>query len=595
VIPFGGTEKPVQTPPSPGNVRVSNEPFPLPTRRNTNPGISSVPSNDTGLPNFGQTPRLTSWGDNTVPDGFSIPPTPSRPKPRTNTATPVYSVSQETNLPLWDVGSSASPAIPHTQEEAPTDTNQPRCQEPDSWIETFKQLLKEFGEELGEELGQQAIEDMSDRAGKKFQEAFEARAEAIRRNPDFDKGKPDLAELMKKVIGKKYSDLSPDVISDLKKYYDVANNPDGSTTLSRQNGRGGGKDPTLPLIQVDRATGRVIPESISRRANGANLSVEYAEQYRFNPGVGKIFAQQANIKSQLQGAIQFHHLIPWATWAKHELTQAIQSQINRGVELHGRDNGRNLIAAFRSPADRQAYENAIRTNPTAARNIQQLQAGGNFLTEVFHNGSHRGWDEHVQNVLSKQVESLREKYPGKKLSELPPSVLNTAYENATQRLRADLNRVNQKIRDRQPLTDEENKWTKDYCPAPESTPHRRISQTLQQNQPSNSGRAYEKSRALTPENIGFDMAKIERQALDRFRASRWPKLQSIAQELAREALPQKASQINPSRNIMWEELLQSARALNELNNQQADSNPLQPIDKTIQATHNKDKGGFEIG
>jgi hypothetical protein len=482
-----------------------------------------------------------------------------------------------------------------TRTEAPTDTAQPpQCPEPGSWIETFKQLLKEFGEELGEELGQQAIEYMSDRAGKKFQEAFEARAEAIRRNPDFDKDKPDLATLMNQVIGKKYSDLSLDVISNLKAYYIVkTDKQDGTITLARPSGQGSGQDPTLPLIQVDRATGRVIPESISRRANGLNLSVEYAKYHDFNPGVRNVFAQQANIKSQLQGAVQFHHLIPWATWASHELTQAIQSHINRGGQLHGRDNGRNLIAAFRTPADRQAYENAIKTNPTAARNIQQLQAGGNFLTEVFHNGSHRGWDEHVQNVLSKQVESLREKYPGKKLSELPPSVLNTAYENATQQLRADLNRVNQKIRDRQPLTDEENKWTKDYCPAPESTPHRRISQTLQQNQPSNSGRAYEKSRDSTPENIGFDMAKIEREALDRFRASRWPDLRNMAQELAGETLSQQAPQINSSNNIMWEELLQSARSLNELNNQQADSNLPQPLDQAIQAAHNK--GGFEIG
>jgi hypothetical protein len=44
---------------------------------------------------------------------------------------------------------------------------------------------------------------------------------------------------------------------------------------------------------------------------------------------------------------------------------------------------------------------------------------------------------------------------------------------------------------------------------------------------------------------------------------------------------------------MWEELLQSARSLNELNNQQADSNLPQPLDQAIQAAHNK--GGFEIG
>jgi hypothetical protein len=493
-----------------------------------------------------------------------------------------------------------------TRSEAPTDIAQPpQCPEPGSWIETFKQLLKEFGEEIGEELGQQAIEDMSNRAGKQFQEAFEARAEAIRRNPNFDKDKPDLAALMKQVIGKKYSDLSPDVVRDLKKYYEVVNNPDGSIKLNRHKGHGGGKDPTLPLIQFHKATGRIIPESINRRANGPNLSAEYAKQHGFNPGVGKVFEQQANIRSQLQGAVQFHHLITWSTWASHELTQAIQSQINqlpasqrKGVP--GRDHGLNLIAAFRSPESRQAYENALRTNPTAAQNIQQLQARGNFLTEVFHNGSHPGWDRHVQDVLAEQVKSLKRDHPGKKLSEMPPAALNKAYENAVTTLRNDLNRVNQKIRDRRPLTDKESDWTKDYCPTPESEPHHRISQTPQRNQVSmpNLGRAYEESRASTSANVGFRMADIQELALRQFEADpRWRKRKAMAQELAMETPSAQASQMNGSSNPIWGELLQSARTLNEFNNQQVDTNPSQSpaIAETIQSAHHKIQGGFEIG
>jgi hypothetical protein len=534
-----------------------------------------------------------------IPDPRTV-----RPLPSDGLSLPDFSNVQP--LPSSDAtGFPRSPAIPQEITQAPTDTNQPRCQEPDSWIETFKQLLKEFGEELGEELGQQAIEDMSDRAGKQFQEAFEARAEAIRRNPNFDKDKPDLAALMKQVIGKKYSDLSPDVVRDLKKYYEVVNNPDGSIKLNRHKGHGGGKDPTLPLIQFHKATGRIIPESINRRANGPNLSAEYAKQHGFNPGVGKVFEQQANIRSQLQGAVQFHHLITWSTWASHELTQAIQSQINqlpasqrKGVP--GRDHGLNLIAAFRSPESRQAYENALRTNPTAAQNIQQLQARGNFLTEVFHNGSHPGWDRHVQDVLAEQVKSLKRDHPGKKLSEMPPAALNKAYENAVTTLRNDLNRVNQKIRDRRPLTDKESDWTKDYCPTPESEPHHRISQTPQRNQVSmpNLGRAYEESRASTSANVGFRMADIQELALRQFEADpRWRKRKAMAQELAMETPSAQASQMNGSSNPIWGELLQSARTLNEFNNQQVDTNPSQSpaIAETIQSAHHKIQGGFEIG
>jgi hypothetical protein len=53
-----------------------------------------------------------------------------------------------------------------------------------------------------------------------------------------------------------------------------------------------------------------------------------------------------------------------------------------------------------------------------------------------------------------------------------------------------------------------------------------------------------------------------------------------------------ASRMHGSSSTIWENLSQSAKALDELNNRQADLNPSQPniIAETVQS-----KGGFEIG
>jgi hypothetical protein len=72
--------------------------------------------------------------------------------------------------------------------------SQPFCQE-NPWNKILRDLLKE----LGEGIGQEELENIIEKGGKAFDEALKAREEAIRKDPNFDKGLPDLKKILEDV------------------------------------------------------------------------------------------------------------------------------------------------------------------------------------------------------------------------------------------------------------------------------------------------------------------------------------------------------------------------------------------------------------
>jgi hypothetical protein len=370
------------------------------------------------------------------------------------------------------------------------DTNQPGCKDPNSWSEKFKQFLEYAIDQLGQEL----IQTMADRAGEVFEKAFKARDEAVRKNPDFDKGKPDLKKTLEDSIGKEYSKLNPKTKKDLGEYYNVKPQPDGKLIISRKFGRA--NDPTLPPIQIK--DGIVIPELLAksnRLSSGVDLGKEFAKGHGFNPtksGVlktapnGQIMSQTAAVKA-LIGPVQVHHKVTDALWQIHPLTQAMQGLINAGKKnILGLNDSSNLIAAYKSPEAKKAYQKMLaeigKTAPQLKTdiegNLRRLESGGAMLSDLYHNGSHDGWNERARQALDNEQRGLEKKFKTKDLSKIPEKDLNEAYRRATKELGAELYDANKKLQQKQPLNENERNWSKDYCNPKDQhnkKPHTKIS------------------------------------------------------------------------------------------------------------------------
>jgi hypothetical protein len=375
-----------------------------------------------------------------------------------------------------------------------TDTNQPGCKDPNSWSEKFKQFLEHAIDQLGQEL----IQTIADRAGEVFEKAFKARDEAVRKNPDFDKGKPDLKKTLEDSIGKEYDKLSAKTKEDLSKYYDVNDQKDGSSRLSRHKGRA--NDSTLPPIQIKN--GVVIPELLAknnRLSSGVDLGKEFAKgNGGFNPTKSGILGtlkegplkdallKQDAVKN-LIGSLQIHHKIPDAVWQINELTKEIQARINAGNKaLLSLNDSSNLIAAYKSPEAKKAYQNVLTEIGKISSSqhkygieveLGKLQSTGTLLSDLHHNGSHDGWNERAKAALKEQQKELKRKFKTEDLSKIPDKDLKEAYQKVTKMLGDELNEANRKIREKEPLSKEERAWSKDYCnpKKPHAKPHTKIS------------------------------------------------------------------------------------------------------------------------
>jgi hypothetical protein len=383
-----------------------------------------------------------------------------------------------------------SQAVPRERARPRDITNLPGCKDPDSWGEKFKQFLEYAIDELGQEL----IQTIADRAGEVFEKAFAARDEAVRNNPDFDKGKPDLKKTLEDSIGKEYDKLSPKTKADLNAYYNVKPQPDGRDVASRKFGRG--NDPTLPPIQIKN--GIVIPELLTndnRLSSGVDLGKEFAKGHGFNPtksGVlktaanGQSISQMVGVK-ELVGPVQIHHKVPDALWQSHPLTQAMQKLIDGGNKnVLGLNDSSNLIAVYKSPEAKEKYQKMLtevgKTNPqlkySIEINLQKLESQKVMLSDLYHNGSHDGWNKRVEVALDLQVEKLRGKFKTKDLSKIPEKYLKVAYLEVTAELGNELNKANEKLQQNQPLSENEKNWAKDYCNPKDKQkkkPHTRIS------------------------------------------------------------------------------------------------------------------------
>jgi hypothetical protein len=272
--------------------------------------------------------------------------------------------------------------------------------------------------------------------------------------------------LLEGVVGKRQEDLkkTPEgrkLLENLKSYYYWS--PEKGFTyeiIKRRPGRGG-PDPTVPALKVDQRTGIIIPGGTSNQRSGPDLSAVYAKEHKFNPAVSGVFGNQPGIAAKLIRGVQFHHITPWSIWGTNKLTQEMQRRIDKGEAVLGRDNAKNLVATFKSDKIKQQYMAEIKKDPATASTVRQLQSNGYFLTDVFHNGSHPGWNRFVDRIFKKEADRLEEKY--KNLSNVPPEELNRSYETIVNKLRAKLNAINEKVKNKKKLTKDEQDLIDDKC------------------------------------------------------------------------------------------------------------------------------------
>jgi hypothetical protein len=542
------------------------------------------------------------------PESPSFDRTPWVPANRTPIQRPISPSGDRTLLPnntpinvnpidFPNTNTSTKPVTkvkPISRTKPKVDTNQPGCKDPNSWSEKFKQFLEFAIDQLGQEL----IQTMADRAGEVFNKAFAARDEAKRKNPDFDKGKPDLKKTLENSIGKEFDKLSPQTQKDLREYYRISPQPDGRNVISRIPGRG--SDPTLPPIQIK--SGIVIPELLAnnnRLSSGVDLGKEFAKGHGFNPtksGVlktasnGKTLSQTAAIKS-LIGPVQIHHKITDALWQSHPLTKAIQAKIDAGSKsMLGLNHSSNLIAAYKSPEAKAAYQKMLaeigKTDPqlktSIEGNLSKLESGKAMLSDLYHNGSHDGWNQRARTALTKQVDLLKLKFKTKDLSKIPEKDLNAAYKRVIKELGDELHEANKKITQKQPLDENEKKWlTPDYCSPKDkqkTNPGTRISvnpdkgtsldslmaateRSSNLNQKSNSNQlasTSQNSQSLQAENTG---QKVRQNPIE---SPIWAKTINLANQLKKSSNSQELTTENTghemrqvsTRDLVWTEIVE---------------------------------------
>jgi hypothetical protein len=469
--------------------------------------------------------------------------------------------------PFGDVFAQTKPvprARPISRAKPKVDTNQPGCKDPNSWSEKFKQFLEYAIDQLGQEL----IQTMADRAGEVFEKAFAARDEAIRKNPDFDKGKPDLKKTLEDSIGKEYDKLSSQTKKDLNEYYSIKDQPDGRPIASRKYGRG--NDPTLPPIQIKN--GIVIPELLAnnnRLSSGIDLGKEFAKGHGFNPTKSGVLKTAINGQAlspaykALIGPVQIHHKVPDALWQSHPLTQAMQTKINAGSKnILGLNDGSNLIASYKSPEAKLEYQKMLaeigKTNPQLQRsiegNLRHMESTKAMLSDLYHNGSHDRWNQRAERALDKQVGKLKERFPD--LSKVPEKDLNKAYTEATKELGDKLHKANKNIKQKQPLSEEERDWAKDYCNPKDKQkkkPYTRISANPDK------GTAWDKLIVAT----NHLNEPSQKNSNDRLASA-----SLNSQSLQAENTEQKVRH-NPVRSPIWAETMNLARQLNESSKNQS--------------------------
>jgi hypothetical protein len=484
---------------------------------------------------------------------------------------------------------------PTSRTKPKTDTNQPGCKDPNSWSEKFKRFLEQAIDELGQEL----IQTMADRAGEVFEKAFAARDEAKRKNPDFDKGKPDLKKTLEDSIGKEFDKLSPQTKKDLKEYYDINGQKDGSYRLSRHKGRA--NDPTLPPIQIK--DGIVIPELLAksnRLSSGVDLGKEFAKGHGFNPtksGVlkiapnGKTLSQTAAVKD-LIGPVQIHHKVTDALWQSHPLTQAMQAKIDAGSKsILGLNDSSNLIAAYKSPDAKAAYQKMLieigKTNPQLKTNIEgnlrRLESGKMMIFDLYHNGSHLGWDNQAKQALNEQVKILRKKFGTTDMNKIPEKDLNNAYRKAIMELGDKLYRTSEKLRQNQPLDEKDVKWvTPDYCSPKDKhkkAPGARISANPDKNT------AWDRLMAATKHFNDLNQKSSNDQLPSALLNSQNPQAKSTDQKVRQ----------GSTNNSIWAETMELANKLKASTEAQAAQKEDQQLVSQQQENTKQQKRGFEYG
>jgi hypothetical protein len=213
--------------------------------RGKTPRNSKTPGISRGIID-GKTPDVPAWKPPPVvaprPDDWDKLPDGNLPDSRPGN---LYPIRVGNNSPMSQRKPRVVPArTAGSQSQQATNTSQPFCNE-NPWTKILRDLLQQ----LGEGIGQEELEDIINKGGKAFEEAFKAREEAIRKDPNFDRGMPDLKKTLQGVVGKGQEDLKKTLegqklLKNLERYYYWSKDP-GFTydILKRRPIPGGRQDP----------------------------------------------------------------------------------------------------------------------------------------------------------------------------------------------------------------------------------------------------------------------------------------------------------------------------------------------------------------